>query len=193
MPVRKLSTKYRGLAIRIVIVAVILALAYLAGQSLAAAPPAQPRGGHAAAKIPEPVLRPVELAKAKRQCGETTPKVECRAALRRALAAIEWQRQARVTDANRGGYGPMHALRLASALYGVPLRELVTVARCESHLNPRAKNRHSTASGLLQFLDSTWRRAGLPGFSVFDEYANALAAARLVVKDGGWREWSCRP
>lgn len=110
----------------------------------------------------------------------------------KAAAAVAWQRHERVRDTERAtGFGVMHALRLASALYDIPVGQLVGVANCESHLDPNAKNRTSTASGLLQFLDSTWARAGLPGFSVFDPYANALAAARLVKQDGSWREWQC--
>lgn len=110
----------------------------------------------------------------------------------KAEAALAWQKAQRVTDAKHAtGYGVMHALRLASALYGVPLSQLVGVGTCESHLTPTSQNRSSTAAGLFQFLDSTWARAGVPGFSVYDPYANALAAARLVKADGGWHEWSC--
>ena len=50
----------------------------------------------------------------------------------------------------------------------------------------------SSASGLFQFLDSTWARHGIAGFSVFDPVANALAAARLVA-DEGWSQWVCKP
>lgn len=141
-----------------------------------------------------PILRPVGLLEAKRICSDSTPLVECRAALRRQIAATAWQRNARLADARRAStFGVQHALRLASALYGVPIGELRSVGSCESHLVATSRNRSSTAAGLFQFLSSTWARAGLPGFSVFDPYANAIAAARLVSTDGSWREWSCKP
>lgn len=85
-----------------------------------------------------------------------------------------------------------YALRLASSAYGVSLGELYTVARCESRLTATAQNRSSTAAGLFQFLDSTWASQGMDGFSVYDPVANALAAARIVRREG-WRQWVCRP
>lgn len=93
-----------------------------------------------------------------------------------------------------------YAIRLASVVYGVPYRELYAVASCESGLSPFAKNRNSTASGLFQMLyPSTWfgKWGAKPfadaGFSVWDPVAQALAAARMVVNDGGWRQWACQP
>lgn len=139
---------------------------------------------------PKPIQRPVGLIQARHQCPDDSSITECRAALRRALAAVEWQRHARL---HQPPYGVDHAVRLAAAIYGVPLYEMRAVGTCESHLHARSKNRSSTASGLFQFLDSTWTRAGIPGFSVFDPYANAIAAARLVTRDHGWHEWSCQP
>jgi soluble lytic murein transglycosylase-like protein len=69
------------------------------------------------------------------------------------------------------------------------------VARCESNFNPNAVNRSSAASGLFQFLPSTW--AGTPqgkaGRSVFDPTANAQAAAwyyKATGQTGG--PWSCK-
>lgn len=111
-----------------------------------------------------------------------------------ALRAARWQRHARITATKRStDYGVMHAIRIASALYGVPLGEMLRVGACESHLTATSQNRTSTAAGVFQFLDSTWARAGVPGFSVLDPYANAIAAARLVHNDGSWREWACKP
>jgi soluble lytic murein transglycosylase-like protein len=72
---------------------------------------------------------------------------------------------------------------------------MIRVARCETggDFNPRSYNRSSGASGLFQFLPSTWQRTPFRMLDVFDAYSNALAAAWLVRQDGGWREWSCRP
>jgi soluble lytic murein transglycosylase-like protein len=92
-----------------------------------------------------------------------------------------------------------YALRLAAASYPVPLAELRAVARCESGLDPFNVNPSSRASGLFQFLPSTWAgrwggyRYHQLGFSVFDPVANALAAAQVVTRDGSWRQWVCRP
>lgn len=78
-----------------------------------------------------------------------------------------------------------YAIRLASAATGVSSRELYAVARCESTLNPFASN--GRYQGLFQL---GWAPFG---FSPFDPVANALSAAMTVQRDGGWREWQCRP
>ena len=83
------------------------------------------------------------------------------------------------------------ALHQASARYGVSYWEMRTVSFCESRWNPRAVGNGSL--GLFQFLPSTWAHTPYAARSVFDPYANAAAAAWLVRKDGGWREWTCRP
>jgi soluble lytic murein transglycosylase-like protein len=65
------------------------------------------------------------------------------------------------------------------------------VAKCESGYNPYAVNRSSGASGLFQFLPSTW--AGLPwrSSSPFDPNANAQAAAYLYNRSGP-NQWQCK-
>ena len=65
------------------------------------------------------------------------------------------------------------------------------VAKCESGYNPNAVNRSSGASGLFQFLPSTW--ASLPQHtqSVFNPIANAQAAAVLYQRSGP-NQWSCK-
>ena len=47
-----------------------------------------------------------------------------------------------VSMAKEGGVSPTTALR---------------IAKCESSLNPNARNKHSSAKGLYQFLDGTWK------------------------------------
>ena len=82
------------------------------------------------------------------------------------------------------------ALRLAAVTYGVSFDTLYRKARCESgrSLYARAKNPTSTASGLMQFLDSTWASTPYAGFDVFDPYANALAGGWMhdVGRGGEW-------
>ena len=65
----------------------------------------------------------------------------------------------------------------------------------ESNYNPQAFNASSGASGLFQFLPSTWANTpqGKAGMSVFDATANAQAAAwyyNATGRTGG--PWSCK-
>jgi hypothetical protein len=76
-----------------------------------------------------------------------------------------------------------YALRLASAVYGVPLWQLQRVAYCESTDNPLAVN--GKFKGLMQL---GWAPFG---FSPFDPIASALSAAQTVKHDGSWRQWTC--
>lgn len=67
------------------------------------------------------------------------------------------------------------------------------VAKCESGYNPNAVNRYSGASGLFQFMPSTWTHTPFGGQSVFDPVANAEAAAwyyNATGRTGG--PWSCK-
>lgn len=114
-----------------------------------------------------------------------------------------WAREARQLERLlKIRWRPMvdYALRLAAAAFpAVGLGELRTVARCESGFDTYNVNPSSGASGLFQFLGSTWRgswgaqRFHNLGFDVFDPVANALAAAFVVTKDGGWGQWVCKP
>ncbi|MDQ6774575.1 MAG: transglycosylase SLT domain-containing protein, partial [Candidatus Dormibacteraeota bacterium] len=65
------------------------------------------------------------------------------------------------------------------------------VAHCESTYNPQAVNGSSGASGLFQFLPSTWARSPYGGQPVFDPDTNARAAAWLY-ETAGPGQWSCR-
>jgi soluble lytic murein transglycosylase-like protein len=64
------------------------------------------------------------------------------------------------------------------------------VANCESHYNPRAVNSSSGASGLFQFMPSTWN-ANFPGQNIWDPYAQARGA--LVFYNAGRQSaWTCK-
>jgi hypothetical protein len=64
------------------------------------------------------------------------------------------------------------------------------VANCESHYNPLAVNRSSGASGLFQFMPSTWN-ANFPGQNIWDPYAQAHGA--LVFYNAGRQSaWTCK-
>jgi len=65
------------------------------------------------------------------------------------------------------------------------------VAACESGYDPYAVNRASGASGLFQFLPSTWAFTPYAKSSVFDPSANAKAAEWLYSRDGP-SQWQCK-
>ncbi|MGA7271066.1 MAG: transglycosylase SLT domain-containing protein [Acidimicrobiia bacterium] len=78
----------------------------------------------------------------------------------------------------------------------------LAVIRCESYGDPNAYNPYSGASGLFQFLPSTWAtvspRAGFTGASPFDPEANIATAAWLTAYYANrgsdpWAAWVCHP
>jgi hypothetical protein len=81
------------------------------------------------------------------------------------------------------------ALTLACSTYG-SCATLRRRAWCESRDDPSAQNA-SGASGLFQFLPSTWRSTPYAGASIFSPYASALAAGWMQAHGRGG-EWSCR-
>jgi len=60
----------------------------------------------------------------------------------------------------------------------------------ESGWNPNSVNRRSRASGLAQFLPSTWASTpqGQSGLSVFEPFAN-IDAAIWLARTKGWNQW----
>jgi hypothetical protein len=79
--------------------------------------------------------------------------------------------------------------------------EALLIIQCESLGDPDAVNAFSGASGLFQFIPSTWAvasvSAGVGDSSVFDPTANTTAAAWLFgyyEANGrdGWTPWACR-
>jgi len=85
-------------------------------------------------------------------------------------------------------------IRDAAAAQGANADQLLRVAYCESRYNPGAYNA-SGASGLFQFLPSTWAansvRAGFGGTSPFDPVAAANVAAWMFAR-GQAGQWVCR-
>jgi peptidoglycan hydrolase CwlO-like protein len=81
------------------------------------------------------------------------------------------------------------------------VEEALAILQCESLGDADAYNPYSGASGLFQFLPSTWAstspQAGFSGASVFDGEANIGTAAWLANRyqelgQGYWSPWSCR-
>jgi soluble lytic murein transglycosylase-like protein len=91
-----------------------------------------------------------------------------------------------------GSVGAIQAIILdAFAPLGAALQSwALKIAKCESNYNPYAVNRSSGASGLFQFLPSTWAASPYHAQSVFDPSANAHAAEWLYVHAGP-NQWSC--
>lgn len=79
----------------------------------------------------------------------------------------------------------------AAAEYGQNGDDMLRVARCESVLDPNAVNQSSNASGLFQFLPSTWATTPYADQDIFDPEANADAAAWMWA-NGRRNEWVCQ-
>jgi hypothetical protein len=84
----------------------------------------------------------------------------------------------------------VEAINLSCLLYG-NCATLWRKARCESVNFTDFYNEGSHASGMFQFLPSTWAGTPFGRFSVFSWYANALAAGWMH-QQGRGREWVCR-
>jgi 3D (Asp-Asp-Asp) domain-containing protein len=95
------------------------------------------------------------------------------------------------TGAGSGGSDIVQIIYNAAAMYGQNGDDLLRVATCESGLNPYAVNGSSNASGLFQFLPSTWATTPYAGQDIFDPVANAEAAAWMWA-NGRRGEWSCQ-
>jgi transglycosylase-like protein with SLT domain len=67
----------------------------------------------------------------------------------------------------------------------------LNVAYCESRYHPNSVNTASGASGLFQFLPSTWAFTPWHAQSPFDPVANSDAAAWLYARDGP-SQWVCQ-
>ncbi|HEX3782832.1 MAG TPA: transglycosylase family protein [Pseudonocardiaceae bacterium] len=65
------------------------------------------------------------------------------------------------------------------------------VIQCESGGNPTAQNAHSTASGLFQFLDSSWASYG--GLQYAPRAKEATAAQQYAVAETAYRESGLSP
>ena len=90
------------------------------------------------------------------------------------------------------GYAIAHGL-IPSPNPAPPPRDGIDVlldclAWAESRNTPSARNPSSGASGLLQFLPSTWRSTPYGNLSIWDASAQRLAG-RWMIQQGRLREW----
>ncbi len=81
-----------------------------------------------------------------------------------------------------------------SAQYGLNPETPLCIAKWESGYNQFSKNRHSTASGVFQYLTSTWRHTdeGKAGMSIFDAEANVKAAVKYMAIHKSTQPWTVR-
>jgi len=85
------------------------------------------------------------------------------------------------------------AIRDAAKATGAGFEYLLNTALRESNLNPNAKAKSSSATGLFQFIDQTWlgtmkqSGAGL-GYGKYADAISRTASGRYVVNDPGMRE-----
>jgi hypothetical protein len=80
------------------------------------------------------------------------------------------------------------AINLAATVYGNGSL-LWSLARCESTLDPGAKNA-SGSSGLMQFMPSTFASTPYGRFSIWSPYASAMAGGWMLAH-GRRSEWVC--
>ena len=103
------------------------------------------------------------------------------------------------TTGGQGGttYPTGSVANMIVQVFGPYSAEALSVARCESGLNPAAYNPTSIggshAAGVFQILyPSTWMGTPEAASSPYNAWANIQAAHAIFVRDGySWHEWSC--
>jgi hypothetical protein len=115
-------------------------------------------------------------------------------AKQRALAAAQAQAAEIARRSNHPPPPPEIAQDITDAfgpLGPAAVQWAMNVAWCESRYHPNSVNSDSGASGLFQFLPSTWSGTPYAGYSPFDPKYNSLAAAWLYSHYGPGR-WVCQ-
>jgi hypothetical protein len=111
-----------------------------------------------------------------------------------AQAAAQAQADAIAARNNHPGPPPDIAKDITDAfgpLGPAAVQWAINVAYCESRYHPNSVNSSSGASGLFQFLPSTWSGTPYANQSPFDPRANSFAAAWLYSHYGPGR-WECQ-
>lgn len=111
-----------------------------------------------------------------------------------AAAAAQQQAAAIAARSNHPAPPPDIAQDIVNAfspLGAAAVQWAMNVAWCESRYHPNSVNSSSGASGLFQFLPSTWAFTPYASHSPFDPQYNALAAAWLYARDGP-SQWVCQ-
>lgn len=90
---------------------------------------------------------------------------------------------------------PIQAPKLVSKAFVVDKATMERIAKCESTNDPLARNKHSTAKGLYQFLDGSWVYYGkqlwgtIEGHDVFNADDNTELAYYVASKNGYTQDW----
>src|ERR1051325_3020616 len=85
------------------------------------------------------------------------------------------------------------AIRDAARVTGAGFEYLLNTALRESNLNPNAKNKASSATGLFQFIDQTWlatmKQSGASlGYGKYADAISKTSSGRYMVKDPAMRD-----
>ncbi|HWP16242.1 MAG TPA: transglycosylase SLT domain-containing protein [Xanthobacteraceae bacterium] len=85
------------------------------------------------------------------------------------------------------------AIRDAARVTGAGFEYLLNTALRESNLNPNAKNKGSSATGLFQFIDQTWlstmKQSGASlGYGKYADAISRTSSGRYIVKDAAMRD-----
>jgi hypothetical protein len=111
-----------------------------------------------------------------------------------ALAAAQAQAAAIAARSNHAP-PPPYIAKIINDAFGplgpAAVQWAINVAYCESRYHPNSVNSDSGASGLFQFMPSTWGGTPWASQSPFDPVANAQAAAWLYNRYGPGR-WTCQ-
>ena len=83
-------------------------------------------------------------------------------------------------------------IREYAVRFGADPDLIVRVVRCESGFKPDIKNSTSTASGLFQFLDSTWKgqSAKYKVYTLKNDPYGQLEVATQMIAAGGITHWN---
>lgn len=85
-------------------------------------------------------------------------------------------------------------IRDYSVQYGIPAEVPLCIAKYESGYNHLAANRNSSAKGVFQYLNGTWKGTdeGRARLSVFDADANVRAAIKYMASRRSTQPWEVR-
>jgi len=88
-------------------------------------------------------------------------------------------------------FDPITYIRCKGEKLNMPnqdIMKMIRIAKCESGYNEYAKNPNSTAKGIFQFIDSTWRENCLKDGNVYD-FTDNIDCAWKVYKEQNDRPW----
>jgi hypothetical protein len=98
------------------------------------------------------------------------------------------QRRVSIPSQSYSNNAVVAIINAAAARWGVSASWMVSIARCESGLNPRSYNPRGPYYGLFQFLMSTFVHNG--GTNIWDPADQANVAAKMLAHGQAY-QWSC--